>query len=150
MDNLKKYNQFINEMVDIQSEKEFIFNRKEIHTLETNEVYEFNIVSNNKALFEIPGKYRITIYKRKTDFYFRIRDLKKGFNPVIYESSYKDLNYCLSEIDEYMWNRLKIDKEKEALAKKLEKERLERLERGEEEKPNDVFAGRSFGGKFNM
>lgn len=39
---------------------------------------------------------------------------------------------------------------KASVGKKLEKERLERLERGEEEKPNDVFAGRSFGGKFNM
>lgn len=153
MNNLKKYNQFVNEMVvmlnkpkESEIPKEF-FTKKEIEMLENNEGGNFNLIEKFKAICLISNRYRLTIHKRKEDeFYYRIKDIKKQFSPVIYENKSKILRDCLYNLDEFIYYKLKEDKEKEEFKKRLEKEKLDKKELGD----NDVFSGKSFSGKINM
>jgi len=144
MSNLKKYNQYVNEMIEIikpdQSNDIPIenFTKKEIDTLNYNEGSSFELIDKHRAICIIHNKYRITIHKRKNDeFYYRIRDLKKSFNPIIFENKSKTLRDCLYNIDEFMWIKLKEDREEQLKNKSIEKD-------------NDIFSGKSFSGKIHL
>jgi len=159
MNNIFEYKEYVNEMVILNKPSEskdpidgIKFTEKEIRILQNNEAYPFDLIDKTKAVCLISDLYKISIYKKKNDEYFsRIRDIRKSFNPVIFETTTTNLIDCLYILDDFMWEKIKIENEKSILAKKLEKERLEREARGDKEyKNNHVFPYKSFSGKWNM
>lgn len=150
MNNLKSREQYIFEMKIINKELEHKepvenFTKKEIKTLEYCEGMNFEIVQKNKAVFQY-GKYKISIYKRKTDdFFYRVRNTSNTFNKVMVEGMSKDLNSCLYDVDNYMYDL--ITEEKAKAKEAAEKAKLDKLK--PPVKP-EIFSGKSFGGKFNF
>lgn len=155
MDNLKKYNDFVLEMIvvnkqQVKEEPKENFTQKEIFSLTNNEIFKFELVLKNKAVCQIPG-YILSIYKKNSDdFLYKIKkDVSGPFNPVLIEKKLTNLRDCLYEIDSFMFDRIREDKEKRNAEIKLQKD----IDSGLIEKPqksSEVFNGTSFSGKWWM
>jgi len=148
MDNLDKYKEFITEMkiINDKEEPEYYFTKDETQQLIHNDVLPFNITLKNKAVCLVT-KYRISIYKNKIDhFLYRIREVSKAFNPIIYEKTATNLRDCLYDLDEYMWERTIKDRKSEELERKI---KLGLIEKPKKEKPQ-IFSYKSFTGKGHI
>jgi len=150
MDNLKKYSEYILEMKIIDSninnnenQSQITFTKNETDHLVYNEPFKFDIVQKNKAI-AVVEKYKLSIYKSKTYFLYRVRDISKAFGPVLLENKANSIRDCLYKLDEFMWERLKIDKEKREINKKKKMKSLTMSQPKETKERPDIFSFKKF------
>lgn len=112
------------------------FTPTEVRILKNAENFDFNVINNQKSISE-QGKYRISIYKMgDKNFMYRVRDISKINNPIIYTSKSNIINDCLNNLEEFIMNNIRKEKEDKEKIDKFNKDRLE----GEE----DIFHKYSF------
>jgi hypothetical protein len=123
------------------------FSDQEIKALSYNEGFPFTHISKQKAVSNTK-KFKISIYKVKEGFYiYRIRNMEKINNPIIYDEVANNVNDCLNDLDNFLWEQDKKAKEEDA---KKKKPTYEEDETTKPKKDPSVFSGYPFSGKGKL